>query len=38
MAIQEMLMQMRSPGMKITTFTQSGDMLKGPVRRHPSGL
>lgn len=31
--MQELLTQMRSPGMKITTLTQSPDMFKGPVRR-----
>lgn len=31
--MQELLTQMRSPGMRITTFTQSADMFKGPVRR-----
>jgi len=31
--MQELLTQMRSPGMKITTFTQSADMFKGSVRR-----
>lgn len=32
--MQEMLTQMRSPGIKIATFTQSADMFKGPARRH----
>jgi len=31
--MQELLTQMRSPGMRITTFAQSADMFKGPVRR-----
>ena len=33
MAIQEMLTQMRSPGIVFKTFTQSAGMFKGPVRR-----
>lgn len=33
MEIQELLTQMRSPGIVFKTFTQSASMYKGPVRR-----
>lgn len=33
MEMQELLTQMRGPGMILKTFTQSADMFKGPVRR-----
>ncbi len=33
MGIQELLTQMRGPGIVFRTFTQSAGMFKGPVRR-----
>lgn len=33
MEIQELLTQMRTPGIVFKTFTQSAAMFKGPVRR-----
>lgn len=33
MEIQELLTQMRAPGIVFKTFTQSAAMFKGPVRR-----
>lgn len=33
MEIQEMLTQMRGPGIVFRTFTRSAGMFKGPVRR-----